>query len=48
MHLALSISVFFIFLMQLVNGAKFLNVAFLLVLFTAASSAAVLLTVNFL
>ena len=33
--------------MQLVNGAQFLNITFLLVLFAAAPSAAVLLTVIF-
>ena len=31
--------------MQLVNGAQFLNITFLLVLFALASAAAVLLTV---
>ena len=31
--------------MQLVNGAQFLNITFLLVFFASASSAAVLLTV---
>ena len=30
--------------MQLVNGAQFLNITFLLVLFASASAAAVLLT----
>ena len=33
--------------MQLVNGAQFLNITFLLVLFAPASAAAVLLTVTF-
>ena len=42
MYFALSISALFISLMQLVNGAQFL-----LVLFAAAPSAAVLLTVIF-
>ena len=40
----LSIWVLFILFMQLVNGAQFLNITFLLVLFAAAPSAAVLLT----
>ena len=44
MYSALSIWVFFILLIQLVNGAPFLNITFLLVLFASASSAAVLLT----
>ena len=44
MYLALSIRVLFILLMQLVNGAQFLNNTFLLVLFTAAPAPAVLLT----
>ena len=43
----LSISVLFILLVQLVNGAQFLNITFLLVLFVAAPSAAILLTVIF-
>ena len=48
MYSALSIWVLFILLMQLVNGAQFLNITFLLVLFAAAApSAAVLLTVIF-
>ena len=41
----MSICVLLISLMQLVNGAKFLNITFLLVLFAAAPAAAVLLTV---
>ena len=46
MSLALSICVLLISLMQIVNGAQFLNITFLLVLFTvAAGAAAVLLTV---
>ena len=45
MSLALSTCVLLILLMQLVNGAQFLNVALLLVLFASASAAAVLLTV---
>ena len=44
MPLALSICLSLISLMQLVNGAQFLNITFLLVLFAAASAAAVLLT----
>ena len=44
MYYALSIWVLFILLIQLVNGAQFLNITFLLVLFP---SAAVLLTVIF-
>ena len=47
MYFALSISALFILLTQLVNGAQFLNITFLLSLFAAASSAAVLLTVIF-
>ena len=47
MYSALSIWVLFILLMQLVNGAQFLNITFLFVLFAAAPSAAVLLTVIF-
>ena len=47
MYLALSISLLFILLMQLVNGAQFLNITFLLTLFAAAPPAAVLLTVIF-
>ena len=41
----MSKSVLLISLMQLVNGAQFLNFTFLLLLFAAAPSAAVLLTV---
>ena len=41
MYFALYISVLFILLMQLVNGAKFLNITFLLVLFASAPSATV-------
>ena len=37
----------FILLIQLVNGAQLLNITFLFVLFAAAPSAAVLLTVIF-
>ena len=44
MYLALSTCVLFFSLMQLVNGAQFLNITFLLGLFAAATSAAVLLT----
>ena len=44
MSLALSTCVLLISLMQLVNGAQFLNITFSLVLFAAAPSAAVLLT----
>ena len=44
MSLALSICELFISLIQLVNGAQFLNTTFLLVLFAKASVAAVLLT----
>ena len=47
MYCALSIPVLFILLIQIVNGAQFLNIAFLLVLFALASAAAVLLTVIF-
>ena len=43
MSLALSTCVLLMSLMQLVNGAQFLNISFLL--FTSASAAAVLLTV---
>ena len=42
MYSTLSISVLFILLMQLVNGAQFLNITFLLTLFAAAPAAAVL------
>ena len=41
---ALSICVLFILVIQLINGAQFLNINFLLVLFTAEAAAAVLLT----
>ena len=44
MYYALSMWVLFILLMQLVNGAQFLIITFLLVLFAVAPSAAVLLT----
>ena len=44
MSLAFSTFVLLISLMQLVNGAQFLNNTFLLVLFASASAAAVLLT----
>ena len=44
MSLALSTCVLLISLIHLVNGAQFLNITFLLVLFTAAPAAAVLLT----
>ena len=47
MYSALSFCVLFILLKQLVNGAQFLNITFLLVLFAAAPPAAVLLTVIF-
>ena len=47
MYSTLSIWVLFILLKQLVNGAQFLNITFLLVLFTAAPSAAVLLAYIF-
>ena len=46
MSLALSTCVLLISLMQEVKGAQFLNITFLLVLFAAASAAAVLLTVT--
>ena len=45
MSLALSTCVFLISLMQIVNGAQFLNITFLPVLFAVAGEAAVLLTV---
>ena len=45
MSLVLSTYVLLISLMQLVNGAQFLNITFLLVLFAVAPSEAVLLTV---
>ena len=44
MSLALSICVLLILLIQLVNGAQFLNITFLLILFAAAPAAAVLVT----
>ena len=44
MSLALSICVLLISLIQLVNGAQFLNITFLSLLFTAAPAAAVLST----
>ena len=44
MSLALSACVLLISLMQLANGAQFLNITILLVLFPSASAAAVLLT----
>ena len=44
MYFVLSASVLFILLIQLVNGAQFLNITFLLVLFAAAPTAALLLT----
>ena len=47
MYSALSVWVLFVLLMQQVNGAQVLNITFLLVLFAAAPSAAVLLTVIF-
>ena len=45
MSLELSTCVLLILLMQLVNGAQFLNITFLLILSASASAAAVLLTV---
>ena len=45
MSLVLPTCVLLISLMQLVNGAQFLNTTFLLVLFASASATAVLLTV---
>ena len=44
MSLALSTCVLFISLIQLVNGAQFLNTTFLLVLFSSGPATAVLLT----
>ena len=44
MSLALSIYVLLISVIQLINGAKFLNITFLSVLFVSAPAAAVLLT----
>ena len=46
MSLGLSTCILLISLMQLLNGAQFLNITFLLVLFTSASAVAVLLTVT--
>ena len=45
MYLAFSTCVLFISLIQLVNGAQFLNITFLFVLFASASAAVPLLTV---
>ena len=45
MPLALSSCVLFISLMQSVNGAQFLNIAFLLILFAAAGATVVFGTV---
>ena len=47
MSLALSTCVLLISLIQLVNGEQFLNITFLLLLFTASPAAAVLLTLIF-
>ena len=47
MYSASSIFVLFVLLMQLANGAQFLNITFLLVLLAAAPSTAVLLNVIF-
>ena len=47
MYSASPICALFILLMQLVNGAQFLNFTFLLVLSAAAPASAVLLTVKF-
>ena len=47
MSLPLSTCVLLISLIQLVNGAQFLNITFLLILFAAAPAAAVLLAVIF-
>ena len=44
-YLSISICVLFILLMQLINGAQFLNITFLLALFSSASAAAVFGTV---
>ena len=44
MHSALSICVLFILHIQLINGAQFLKITFLLVLFAAAPAPALLLT----
>ena len=48
MYSTLSIWVLFVLLMQLVNGAQFVNITLLLVLFAAVPEAAVLLTDIFL
>ena len=47
MYFALSIFALFILLMQLVNGAQFLNITFLPILFVAAPAPALLLAVIF-
>ena len=47
MYSALSIWVLFILLMQLVNGAQFLNITFLPMLFAAAPAPALLLMAIF-
>ena len=47
MYSALSVWVLFFLLMQLVNGAQYLNFTFLLILFEAVPASAVLLTVIF-
>ena len=47
MYSASPICVLFILLMQLVNGAHFLNITFLLVLSAAAPASAVLVSVKF-
>ena len=47
MHFELFISALFILLMQLLNGAQFLNITFLLLLFVSALAAAVLLSAIF-
>ena len=47
MYSALSIWVLFILLIQLVNGAQFLNITFLVALFAVEPSPAVVLTVIF-
>ena len=48
MYSASSICLLFILLMQVVNGAQFLSITFLLVLFAAAPASVVLSTVIFL
>ena len=45
MPLALSTCVLLISLMQIVNGAQFLNITFLLILLAAAAAAVLLLTI---